>query len=270
MKLSALTATLLILALLQPVTALCQQVNICDDEAEWPPYTYFQRDDSGADSSKATGAVVDLLDEIFAMIGMKYSLTFLPWKRCTEEVKHFADLKKSEVFINGSFSRKRTEDYYLTTPIYETREVVFYSEKKYPAGPPITRPADVNNFHLCSVHGYNLENLYNNYELAEDKKIDTSARSLFAALKKVSIGHCDLLLNSLEPVYSAPAIGQYTIPKDINFITVPGIQPVTFHIFIAKTSPRAYELLTKINQAILILQHNGRSDPIFAQYFLEK
>jgi polar amino acid transport system substrate-binding protein len=108
--------------------------------------------------------------------------------------------------------------------------------------------------------------MYRKYSLAKDKKIDTSARSRYAALKKVSVGYCDLLLNSIEPIYSAPIIGQYTIPQDINFITIPDIQPVTFHIFIAKSSPRAYELLTRINQAILILQHNGRADAIFEKY----
>jgi hypothetical protein len=69
------------------------------------------------------------LDEIFAMIDLKYSLSFLSWKRCTEEVNHFSTLKKSEVFINGSFSMQRAEDFYLTTPIHETHQVIFYSKK---------------------------------------------------------------------------------------------------------------------------------------------
>jgi hypothetical protein len=44
MKLLAIAAFLTIFAVLRPVTAPAQQVNICDDEAKWPPYTYFQRE----------------------------------------------------------------------------------------------------------------------------------------------------------------------------------------------------------------------------------
>jgi ABC-type amino acid transport substrate-binding protein len=47
---------------------------------------------------------------------------------------------------------------------------------------------------------------------------------------------------------------------------LPGVEPITYHMFIAKTSPRAYELVAKINQALLILQHNGVSKRIFEKY----
>ena len=85
-------------------------------------------------------------------------------------------------------------------------------------------------------------------------------------MKRLSSQRCDILLSSLEPVYGGEAIGKYIIPPDIASMVVPGIETTTFHMFVSKSSPRAYELVTKLNQAILILQHNGASKRIFRKY----
>jgi len=269
MKRLIITISLFTLICLPNVT-IAQPINICDGQMEWPPYTYYQRVNGQPDKLKLTGAVVELLDEVFNLIEMEYTITMLPWKRCTVEVMNFDKTKKYELFINGSFSMERTKEYYLSTPIYETRQGVFYSKKKYPDGPPISKTSDINNFKICGVHGYNLEYLYTDYGLRKDKKIDSGAKSLYAAMRKIKSGYCDILVNSIEPVYGGTIIGKYTIPPDISSIPMPGVEPTTFHIFISKRSPRAYELLTKINQAILILQHNGVSKEIFKKYLSEK
>lgn len=250
--------------------AIAQPVNICDDETEWPPYTYYQRVKGQPDKSKLTGAVVELLDEVFKLIGMKHSITMLPWKRCLIEVKKFDKSQKYEMFINGSFSMERAEEYYLSTPIYETHQGVFYSKKKYPSGIPISKPSDISNFKICGVLGYNYEYLYTDYGIAKGIKIDTGAKSIYIVMRKIEAGRCDILVNSIESIYGATAIGKYTIPSDIGTMPLPGIEPTTFHVFISKSSPRAYELLTKINQGILILQHSGISKRIFKKYLPER
>ena len=164
---------------------------------------------------------------------------------------------------------ERAEEYYLSIPIYKTRKGVFYSSRKYPAGIPISKLSDLNNFDICGIHGYNSEYMYTGDGLKKDKKIDTGAKSVHDALRKIASGRCDLLLTSIEPVYGAAQIGKYNIPKYISVIPMSEMEPTTFHIFISRSSPRAYELLTKINQAILILQHNGVSKEIFKKYLPE-
>lgn len=250
--------------------AIAQPVRICDDDTEWPPYTYYPRVDGKPDKSRLTGAVVELLDEIFKINEMEYSIKLLPWKRCLNEVYRFGENRKFEVFTDGSFSVERTNKYYLSTMIYTTHQGVFYSKKKYPNGVPMQKSSDLNHFKLCGVHGWNYEYLYTDYGVAKDKKIDTGAKNIHHALTKISKLRCDVLPNSLEPVYGGVAVEKYTIPEDIASMPIPGVDPTTFHIFVSKSSPRAYELLTKINQAILILQHNGVSKKIFNKYFSER
>ncbi len=256
-----------IIVLSLPNTIIAKPVNICDDETEWPPYTYYQRVDGQPDKSKLTGVVVDLLDEVFKLIKMEYTIKMLPWKRCTREVATFDKRKNFELFVNGSFTMERAEEFYLSTPIYTTRMGVFYSKKRYPDGLPISKPSDTNNYTICGVHGYDYGYLYTHHGLEKKKKIDTGAKSIHAVMSKLALGRCDIFVNSIEPIYGATVIGKYNIPQDIGMIPLPGSEPTTFHVFVSKNSPRAYELLTKINQAILILQHNGISQKIFNNYF---
>ena len=264
------TGLITLLFLVASSVAIAQPVRICNDDTEWPPYTYYPRVDGKPDKSRLTGAVVELLDEIFKINEMEYSIKLIPWKRCLNEVYRFGENRKYEVFTDGTFSVERTKKYYLSTMIYATHQGVFYSKKKYPNGVPMQKPSDLNRFNLCGVHGWNYEYLYTDYGVAKEKKIDTGAKNILHALTKISKLRCDVLPNSLEPVYGGVAVEKYTLPADIASMPIPGVDPTTFHIFVSKSSPRAYELLTKINQAILILQHNGVSRNIFNRYFSER
>lgn len=242
---------------------MAQPVSICDDEAEWPPYIYYSRVNGKPDKSKLTGATVELFDEVFKLIGMKYSIQLRPWKRCLMEVHRFGQNQKFEVFTNGSFSMERADKYYISTSIYETHKGVFYSKKQYPNGLPIRKLSDLNNFdRIDGVLGYT----YEEYKLNSNKNIYQGAPNISASLKRLSSQRCDILLSSLEPVYGGEAIAKYIIPPDIDSMVVPGIETTTFHMFVSKSSPRAYELVTRLNQAILILQHNGVSKRIFRKY----
>jgi len=209
------------------------------------------------------------MKEIKKITGLEYTFKLMPWKRCLDSVAHFGKEKKYEAFMDGSFNMERAEKYYLTTPVYLNHEAIWFSKKKYPNGIPITKFSDLNNFRLCSILGYNTEVWYDKYEINRDKKFICCPKDPFTALKMISLDRCDLLINSLEPVYGGVAIGKYIIPKDIKGIPLIGADTITFHFFIAKTSPRAYELLTKYNQALLILQNNGVSKKIFRKYIPE-
>ena len=88
-----------------------------------------------------------------------------------------------------------------------------------------------------------------------------------AVLMKLASGRCDFYVGGLENTYGGEAVGQYKIPEDVVGIRFPvGDRKPTFHIFIAKTSPRSFELYTKINQAILLLQYQGKANEIYKRY----
>jgi len=249
---------------------IANEVKICDDQGEWAPFSYYERVNGIADKTKLTGAVTDLLNEVFKIVDLKHSIDMIPWKRCTNLVDNYDKSKKYEVFINGSFNKKREEKYLISKPIYYTHQGVFYSKEKYPKGLPFYKKSDINNFKICSVLGYDKEIYYKDYGLAKDKKIDTRAKDILGVLKKISKNRCDIFINSKEPIYGAVAVGKYKLPKDIKSINIPNQKPSSFHIFIAKKSPRASELLEKINKAIVVLQNNGMYDKIFNKYLPEE
>jgi len=259
----------LILFLVVPNIVMANEVKICDDKGEWAPFSYYERVDGVADKTKLTGAVTELLTEVFKIVNLKHSIDMIPWKRCTNLVDNYDKTKKYEVFVNGSYNKERAKKFLISKPIYYTHQGVFYSNKKYPNGIPFKNKSDINDFKVCSILGYDTELYYDIYGLSKTKKIDTRAKSTLAVLQKISKDRCDIFINSKEPIYGAVAIGKYKLPKDIKSINIPDQKPTSFHIFIAKKSPRAKELLEKIDKAILLLQNNGISNRIFNKYLPE-
>ncbi|MCL9781983.1 transporter substrate-binding domain-containing protein [Vibrio sp. S4M6] len=237
-------------------------INVCDDMSEWPPYTYWERVNGKVNKNKLTGAMIDLLDEISVLTGFKFHVEMRPWKRCLLEVDKFSTSKRFEMFINGTFNSDRAEKYFLTAPIYFNRPGVWYSKKRFPDGFTIKTFEQLKNYKLCGVQGYN----YERYKILDPNQIDTGATTVDNALRKVEVGRCDLLLESAAIPYGFQAIGQNFIPEGVAYTPITESPETGFHVFIAKSSPRAYELLAKINQAIVILNSEGVIDDIMKSY----
>lgn len=79
--------------------AAAQPVQICDDSGEWPPYSYFPRGDNKAEIPILTGAMIELVEQLFALMKMDYNITAMPWKRCLHEVATFAENQGYEIAI---------------------------------------------------------------------------------------------------------------------------------------------------------------------------
>jgi len=260
-------AIIILSLILLPGMLQAQPVKICDDGAEWAPFIYYERVNGKKNKSKLVGFVPELMQEVFEIVGLKHSMKLIPWKRCQARVEDFGESRKYEALTDASFSMERANKYWATAPLYEMRDGVFYSIKKYPNAPQITKPYDLVNFRLCGVLGYNYELMYEEYGVPRSKKVNTGAVNTMNVLEKISLGRgCDLIQSSIAIVYGGEAIGQYKIPSDIRSMPIPGGKRPNYHMFIAKTSPRAYELLTKINQALLILKNNGVSKKIYKKY----
>ncbi len=256
------------LSLLVPSLAFAEKpLEICSDSTDWAPYMYNPRVDGVADKTQLTGFTYDLLEEIGRLSNIEYNISREPWKRCLQNLDNFAKKPTFEAVVDGSYSLERAEKYYISESLYTTVEGVWYSAKKYPDGIPFYKTADVNNFNICSVLGYNMEPYYKDLQLSRDKKINTSSRTVQSTLKMVSRGRCDIFPNSVEPIYGGVAIEQLTLPEDIRSIPFPGAKPATFHLYITKDSPRAHQLIADINHAIQITKHNGVYEKLHGKYF---
>ena len=247
-------------------TINANEVKICDDKGEWAPFSYFERINGVPDKTKLTGAVTELLDEVFKIVDLPHSIDMIPWKRCTNSVSKYEKLKKYEVFINGSYNKERAKKYHLSDPIYTTNKAVFYSKEKYPNGILENNKLNINKFKVCDVHGYNTEFYFKKLGLNKDTKIDQGGKTIISVLQKIDKKRCDMIIVSQEPVYGGVAVGKYKLPESIRSQIVTTLKPTNFHMFISKGSSRADELLEKINKAIKILKNNGVYDEIFSKY----
>ena len=253
--------TLSAILLLATQIAIAQPVMICDDNSEWPPYSYFPRIEGKADTSRLTGAMIELIDKIFDLIQMDYTITAIPWKRCLYEVANFAHHQTYEIAIEGTLSEERLDHYYVTSYVYTTTGGYWYSKAKYPQGPIVKSPQDLKHYNLCGIFGYN----YAGYGVSPDS-ISSHPKSYQAAFDMISLGRCDLFLSNIPTVLGKVTLGELTVPEGVVGAKVPGVESGTFHIFIAKTSPRALALLTNINQALHVLTFRGVTDAIFNKY----
>lgn len=249
------------------VTIFGQEVKICDDIVEWPPYLYYKRTNGTINKTEFTGAVKELYDEIFKQVGLEYSVSLLPWKRCMLEVEKYDVSQKYEIISNGSYSPNRVEKYWPSIPLYSTHRGVFYSEKKFPQGLSIKNKSDVIGLRICGVNGYSYSDIFT---WDENIKIDQGAKSNGAALKKIALGRCDIMITSMEPIYGAVAIGKFKMPPGIKSFPMPGLPPSTFHFWISRKSPRALELLAALNTAVMNSIYSGKYTEIFTKYFPKK
>ena len=76
----------LILASALPAGAMTPPIKVCDDVAEWPPFTYLQRQASRETPAPVLGFSVDVLRHILSARGRSFQIELLPWLRCLREV----------------------------------------------------------------------------------------------------------------------------------------------------------------------------------------
>jgi len=244
-----------------------QTIHICDDENEWPPFTYYQRVNGKKKTNHLTGAMTELLNEIFKKIHKKYVITLMPWKRCTALVYFYKHAPvKYEMFINGTYNKERAKKYLISDPVYYTYQAVFFSKKKFPEGIIKNGKWDINKYQICDVNGYNIDAYYTKLGLNKNKKIDQGAKDFYTVLKKISAGRCDLVVASEANIYGAEKIGKYKIPADISSQRIPGLKPTAFYIFISKDYPKGKLLLKEINNALKELKEDGTYQKIFSKY----
>jgi polar amino acid transport system substrate-binding protein len=205
--------------------------------------------------------MVELIDKIFELLQMTYTITAMPWKRCLYEVANFTRSQTYEIAIEGTLNEERLKHYYVTPYVYSTTGGYWYSKTTYPAGPTVKSSDDLKRYNLCGIYGYN----YAGYGVPPDL-IRSRPKDYQAAFAMLSLGRCDLFLSNIPTVLGKVALGELTIPEAVVGEKVPGLESGTFHIFIAKTSPRAQTLLTQINQALHVLNFRGISDAIFNKY----
>lgn len=226
------------------------QVSICDDENEWPPYSYFQRVD-GKKTGRLTGYAVAVIGEIFANRHVVHKIDMIPWPRCLAVVSIG---KEYAMVLNMSHSAERAKNFLFSRPYYATTAYYYYSKRNNPKGLQIARAADIRKYRVCGVQGYN----YEGYGMKQGE-VDQGAKGFSALISKVQLGRCDLFLEKDEIMTAFAAIGKnYLADPDIGKAPIPGMKPNLFYFAISKRFERADELRAIIDGELLQMETNGK------------
>lgn len=234
-------------------------VYICDDGAEWPPYSYYQRMD-GEPTQTIVGFSVDVIDRIFKRKGISYQLTLLPWKRCMREV---AEGKRYHMFLSGGRNPERDRTYYISEAYYQMHPGYLFSKQHHPMGLAIAGREDLKKYRVCGINGYN----YIVFGLAEDE-IDTGSRDYDSLVKKLLNDRCDLSIDRLEILVGFKAIGKDFINHpDLDYQTIPGEATEPFHMMFTKND-FGRRLQRIVDEGIRELKRSGDLEAIMGKYDL--
>jgi len=234
-------------------------VNICDDGAEWPPYSFYQRVD-GAPTRTVVGFSVDVIDHIFAKRNIPWKLSLVPWKRCMHEV---AKGERYHMLLSAGRNPQRNRTYLVSEPYYQMHTSYLYSKKHHPRGLSIAGREELKKYRVCGIQGYN----YIVFGLPEDE-IDTGSADYDSLVKKLLNGRCELSVDRLEILMGFKAIGkEFIVHPDLGFRIVPGEPAEPFHMMFTK-SDLGHRLKRIVDDGIKELQASGELDAMMRKYDL--
>jgi len=216
-----------------------QVIKVCGQEAEWPPFLYFQRS-LGIKTDEVVGYSAEYLKHALAARGLRYSIDMIPWRRCMDEVEsgHY------DMMTDTSNNAERAAAYLVSKPYYALHLVYFYDEAR--DKPLVRTAADLKKLRLCGVNGYN----YVPFGL-DANQVEHGARNLAQAFLKLKRNRCDAVPERLEIALGYKALNVVDFDRlDIGFEAVPALPPVPFHMMVSRKVPYGAELLQLLDAGI--------------------
>ena len=235
-------------------------LKICDDGSEWPPYTHFERV-NGKKTNKIIGFSVEVISTILKAEGLQHEIELPPWSRCLKSIREGNDFVMA---LNASYSEERRRSYWMTNPYYSTTNYYFYSKATYPEGLNVKKKADLLNYKICGMHGYN----YSTYGVAKNQ-IDQQAHDFTQLINKLHRKRCDLFLEKYEILVGFSAIGKnYLSDSNLGSAVVPEMKSTPFYMLISKKVSYGKELKELINRGVERMKRNGKMEELMKKYQL--
>ena len=236
-----------------------QTIRICEDGAEWPPYHYLNRD-SREKTKEVVGYGIDVLNEIFKKHDLKYTIDFLPWKRCLKKIEEGT---KYHMALSGSYNVERDKAYHLVN-WYRTNIYYFYSKKHYPSGLKIKDVSDLKKYRLAGLRGYNYQ-----YLDGLEKKMYKNIENYDQMIKILSKGRYDVTFEQYEIFAGFAAIGKnYLANKNLGYAKLPGIKPNWFNMMISKKYEHSLALKRILSEGVAELSWSGKFKPLLEKHGL--
>lgn len=241
-------------------------IYVCSDEAEWPPYIYYQRNSKGQRTNKIIGFNVDILTKAFKNHNLKAIFILTPWKRCLKEV-----IKgRFHIATDATFSNQRNQDYLFSLPLYTQSPKIFYSKKKFPHGLPTFH--DAESFfklgNICGLQGFEYSFFFKNLP---QHRIDRRAKNYKALVRKTILGRCVAFLARNESVVASSKIKKNLhLGSEIISMDIPNPINEKFYGLITKNSPHSQLILNIVNSEIKKMRDSEYLNEVLKRYQLPK
>lgn len=256
---------MLVLVLLAVVPALASttdiptRLRVCGDDDEWPPYTFYQRQ-NGDRSGIITGYNIDLLNLLLAKSGRSAEYRLLPWKRCLSE----AAAGNFDLVLDGVKVTARQKLFLFPTSHYSTHVVYLYNRNR--PIPALATPADLRHYKACGQFGYA-------YELDDNQPmplLNTEAKSYPALIRMLEQGSCEVVPINFELVQGYRLIGLYDAFGSGHIVAMPAPdwaqREVNFYYLVSRGHDYGEALQNLLSNAIDEAKRDGSSARLRSQY----
>jgi polar amino acid transport system substrate-binding protein len=232
-----------------PLDLTKQVVRVCDDANEWPPYTYWLRE-NGRRTDRLTGYSTELIRLIASRRGLRLQIEMLPWKRCLESVRSGETL----LLLNAIATPERRENYWLSSSIYETRLLALWSRSRHPDGLALPSQADLLPLRIGGLQGYSYSQLD---QIPESRLI--RAPNYDSLLQMLHLGRVDVALVNEGVMLGYAALGNpgFSRSSDLGVSALEYRAPSSFYMMATKARAEGRALMDLINQELELMSRSG-------------
>lgn len=233
-------------------------IAICEDDTEVFPMTYYSRESNRKDN-KLIGFTVELIERIFYKHKISWDIVLIPWSRCLHEVKKG---KKYQMLLNAVSNEQRRRDYYFTGPHFEAKNFYFYAKEKYPNGLPINSPADLSNYVLGGVYGYD-QTVFG----IKEEQVLIHSKSLPKLIQMMYLGRFDVFMAGSDAVpWMRKAFPELNIDTRLGYAPLKETEGTYFHMMLSKQWPQAKKVQTLLNKEMALMQESGEWQTLLDKY----
>lgn len=235
-----------------------RELKACGDINEFPPYTYFERQE-GRMTATVAGFNVDYLASLLGAEKRSVAVELLPWKRCLL----LGSLGKYDLVLDVSGQSARQRDFYIAQSHYTIRPIMMFSEKMPP--PPGDTPEVLAHYSRCEVLGWD----YSIYKLRPDQGNVMNPATLDGALRMLRIGRCQVMVHNLELVLGMRQVGKRDLLEGLTYRHVTWLPTYDLHIAVSRKLPYAPQLVDLLNRGRLNMNRSGETQRLLKKYLSE-
>ncbi|MCG9681441.1 transporter substrate-binding domain-containing protein [Vibrio sp. Isolate23] len=192
-------------------------LSICGDSIDWPPYTYLDGED-------VKGLDLEVLNELLLPQNITFNFTMTSWTRCLKGTKN----GEFQIAVSASHSEERAKHYLYTTWYYHITPYYLYKKSQFPQGISINRAAELEQYKVCGLHGYN----YGDFRLTNVEQYTHSMHELVTELHQL---RCEVILSWQEILEGIRNVWGITyVSEDIESKPIPNMPKHKFYMLISK------------------------------------